>query len=86
MNFKQLFCKHEYRFLGEMKLKTELPDGEMYDVPAQFFECAKCGKRKVIRFNNYCYASPMLEHFNLWEKEQLNLKFENGGKEGIFYA
>lgn len=86
MWLKQLFCKHHYSFVGEMALKTELPDKELCDVPVQFFECSKCGKRKIIRFHKCCYNSSMLEHMTLWEKGQLNFEFKDGGKEGIFYA
>ena len=86
MNWKKLFCDHKYEFLGEMKLKAELSDGKMYDVPAQFFQCSKCGKRKIIKFCDSCYNTSMLEHFRLWEKGQITLKFLNGGKEGILYV
>ena len=52
--FENLFkrCSHEYKLVGEIPA-TSIYEGESYDVPCYFLECKNCGKRTVLRENDY---------------------------------
>ena len=62
MNVKQLFCKHKYKFLGTFSC-TYLPDNNEEELPVEitFFECVKCGKRKLTKYHNYFYSDNLLQ-------------------------
>ena len=77
MVFKQLFCKHKYKQLGELPCSFVYDDGYKASVPITFLECSECGKRKLIRSEKWYYNDNLLSKVFLWEKGQLDMTFDD---------
>ena len=84
--FENLFskCPHEYKLIGEIPA-TASHDGEVYDVPCYFLECKNCGKRIVLRENDYNYRDSFLDMLNLWEKGQYKINFKSYQNKTVSY-
>lgn len=73
---KQLFCNHKYNYLGHREYYFIWDDGTRMFIPARFFECSKCGKRKIIRSDEIYYKETWLKMFKLWLKGQVEIELE----------
>lgn len=76
--FENLFnkCPHDYKLVGEIPA-TAVHEGVTYDVPCYFLECKNCGKKKVLRENDYNYRDSFLDMLDLWERGQYKINFKS---------
>ena len=76
--FDNLFnkCPHEYKQVGEIHA-IAVHEGVTYDVPCYFLECKNCGKRIVLRENDYNYRDSFLDMLDLWKKGQYKINFKS---------
>ena len=74
--FKQLFCNHQYKFLGRKDYYFEFETGEERYIPIELLECEKCGKRQIIKYSNWLYRDAEIRKFKLWEQGKIELKIE----------
>ena len=78
---KQLFCKHTYGCKGVWKCTFKYIEGDKEKfVPIHFFECSKCGKRKLVKESDFFYNSNILSIAKLWLKGELEVDFSDGNK------
>jgi hypothetical protein len=78
---KRLFCKHNYGYKGVWNCTFRLIEkDEISSVPIYFFECRKCGKRKVIRDSDYLYNNHILDLTKLWLKGEIEVDFSDDNR------
>lgn len=84
--FGDLFskCPHDYKLVGEIPA-TAVHDNDLYEVPCYFLECKNCGKRLVLRENDYNYKDSFLDMLNLWEKRQYKINFKSYQNKPVSY-
>ena len=78
--FTQLLCKHNYVVYDIISCTFKFEDGEVKRVPIQMLVCSKCGKRTVLKDDDFYYNSSVLKLVNLWKRGLFN--WEKLGEEG----
>ena len=78
---KQLFCEHRYGCKGVWRCTFKYTERDKEKpVPIHFFECSKCGKRKIIKESDCLYNSNILNMAKLWLKGELEVDFSDSNK------
>ena len=78
---KQLFCKHKYEYKGVWKCTFKYTEKDKASlVPIHFFECSKCGKRKIIKESDNFYNSDIVNIAKLWLKDEIDIDFSVNDK------
>jgi hypothetical protein len=75
---KRLFCKHNYGYKGVWKCTFRfMAKDKESPVPIHFFECRKCGKRKIIKESDCLYNNNILNLAKLWLKGEIDVDFSD---------
>ena len=72
--FNKEDCKHKYNEVGTLECFCDYDDKSM-NVNAYCYECVNCGKRKILREDDFFYHKATLDMFKLWENHQLEFDF-----------
>lgn len=75
-DLKQFLCKHRYNYMGRINA-TFIIKKDTYDVPINCYECIFCGKRKVVKYDNFYYNPVLLETLKMWENKETELDFND---------
>ena len=70
--FAQLFCRHNYVVYDTISCTFKFENEEVKSVPIRMLVCSKCGKRKVLRDEDFYYNKNVLQLVNLWKKGLFN--------------
>ena len=70
--FSQLFCKHNYVVYDTIPCTCRLENGQVVDVPIMLMECEKCGKRLVLKDQDWHYKLTVLQRVDLWKRGFFN--------------
>ena len=71
---KKLFCcEHKYEIVKVLKATYKVDETKTIDCPITLLVCKKCGKRKVLRDEDWLYTKKVLKALKLWEQNQLDV-------------
>lgn len=71
---KKLICiNHEYDVVQILKATYKVDETKTMDCPITLLVCKKCGKRKVLKEEDWLYTKTVLNALKLWKQYKLDI-------------